>query len=60
MKTIKKHNHPDAKLPEDLPGPGSMTEYGWWDPDIEDAVRTIQSQYGLNRNDAIVRLFNTI
>lgn len=39
-------------------GPGSMMEYGWYDKDVEDAVTKAIVELGLNREAAIVHIFN--
>ena len=45
--------------PADRPlGPGDMTEYGWFDPEIEREIETLVHQQNLNREDAIIRVFN--
>jgi len=40
------------------PRPGDMTEYGWFDPEIEREIETLVHQQNLNREDAIIRVFN--
>lgn len=41
------------------PVPGDMTEYGWYDQDIENEItQRCQQTPGLTREDAMVRVFN--
>lgn len=40
------------------PEPGEMTEYGWWDGEIEDDVEYYMSEFGVNREEAILRTFD--
>ena len=44
--------------PNRPPQPGDMTEYGWFDPEIEREIETLVHQQNLNREDAIIRVFN--
>ena len=39
-------------------GPGSMTEYGWYDQEIEDDIIAQMLERTISREDAIVRVFN--
>lgn len=38
-------------------GPGVVMEYGWWDGELETKIRNIMRDFGVSRNDAIVRIF---
>jgi hypothetical protein len=40
-------------------GPGHMMEYGWWDEEIEGDIETCITSYGINREQSILRVFNT-
>lgn len=37
---------------------GQMCEYGWWDVEIEKEIDFLTNKYGLNREEAIIRVFN--
>lgn len=39
-------------------GPGKMTEYGWYDKEIEDEIESVKKQLGMQRDDAIIQVFN--
>ncbi len=39
-------------------GPGRMTEYGWWDKEIEAEIETAKGKTGMQREDAIMYVFN--
>lgn len=41
-------------------GPGCMTEYGWYDAEIENGIKDIMIRSGMNRTDAIIHFFNNI
>ena len=38
--------------------PGCMTEYGWYDQEIEAEIDTVKSKHGMQRDDAIIHVFN--
>lgn len=38
--------------------PGDMTEYGWFDQEIENEINAIRATTGIAREDAIIRVFN--
>ena len=38
--------------------PGCMTEYGWFDTEIESEIKQIQGTTQMNREDAIIQVFN--
>lgn len=40
------------------PKSGEMTEYGWYDQELEDEIEKAISEYKLQREDAIVKVFN--
>ncbi len=40
------------------PLPGEMTEYGWYDQDIETEIQMLQAAHNLPREDAVIRVFN--
>lgn len=42
----------------DAPKPGTMCDYGWFDPEIEEAIAAYQQNTGINREDAMIRVFN--
>lgn len=49
----------DAQIADDATrGPGKMTEYGWFDSEIEEEINGVQTKTGMNREDAIVHVFN--
>jgi hypothetical protein len=39
-------------------GPGKLTEYGWFDQEIEDEITSIKEKTGMQREDAIIHVFN--
>jgi hypothetical protein len=39
-------------------GPGKMTEYGWFDKEIEDEIEGVKKKTGQQREDAIIYVFN--
>jgi len=39
-------------------GPGKMTEYGWYDGEIEDEIEGAKKRMGMSREDAIIHVFN--
>lgn len=39
-------------------GPGKMTEYGWFDKEIEGEIETAKGKTGMQREDAIIYVFN--
>jgi len=43
---------------EEIISPGHMMDYGWWDKEIEDDIATCIDQFGINREQAILRVFN--
>ena len=47
-----------GKKKQETTGPGTMMEYGWWDEEIEADVDLYMNQYGVNRENAIIRVFN--
>jgi hypothetical protein len=48
----------DAQIADDATrGPGKMTEYGWFDTEIEEEITQAQTK-GMSRVDAIVHVFN--
>jgi hypothetical protein len=40
------------------PVPGDMTEYGWYDPEIEDDIERVMDEAMCNREEALLRVFN--
>ena len=43
---------------DETPKPGTMCDYGWFDPEIEEAIAAYQQNTGINREDAMIRVFN--
>jgi|ERR1035437_858996 hypothetical protein len=39
-------------------GPGKMTEYGWYDLEIENEIEGVKKKTGQQRDDAIIYVFN--
>jgi glutamine amidotransferase len=39
-------------------GPGKMTEYGWYDGEIEEEIESVKTRKGFSREDAIIDVFN--
>ena len=39
-------------------GPGAMTEYGWYDKEIEEMIDGVKKKMGMQRDDAIIHVFN--
>ncbi len=39
-------------------GSGHMMEYGWWDEEIEEDIATCIDSFNINREQAILRVFN--
>jgi len=39
-------------------GPGKMTEYGWYDLEIENEIEGVKKRNGMDREDAIIFVFN--
>jgi hypothetical protein len=39
-------------------GPGKMTEYGWYDKEIESEIESVKDKTGQQREDAIIYVFN--
>jgi glutamine amidotransferase len=37
---------------------GHMCEYGWFEKEIEDSIKTYQTNLGLSREEALIRIFN--
>lgn len=49
----------DTQIADDKTrGPGKMTEYGWYDLEIETEIEGVKTKTGMNREDAIVHVFN--
>lgn len=49
----------DTEIADDKTrGPGKMTEYGWFDSEIEDEILAVEKKTGMSREDAIVQVFN--
>jgi type II secretory pathway pseudopilin PulG len=44
--------------PNRPPQPGDMTEYGWFDQDIETEIQMYQATHHIAREDAIILVFN--
>lgn len=40
------------------PHTGEMTEYGWYDQEVENEIETVCHQQNVGRDDAIIRVFN--
>ena len=38
-------------------GPGCMTEYGWWEREIEDGIRETMDRLGVDRTEAMIIYF---
>jgi len=49
----------DTQIADDKTrGPGKMTEYGWYDNEIEEEISDVQTRTGMSREDAIIDVFN--
>ena len=42
---------------DNSPKSGEMQEYGWFDPEVEQDIATIQHSLGLSREEAMIRVF---
>jgi hypothetical protein len=49
---------PTPPLAAPTTGPGTMTEYGWYDQEIEREIQSYMARLGIPREDAIIRVFN--
>src|SRR5574343_475869 len=41
-------------------GPGTMQEYGWYDDDIELEIKSKQVALGIDRDEAIIKVFEAM
>ncbi len=48
---------PSRTAEDDGPKPGEMAEYGWFDPEVEEEIKTLQTSMGLSREEAMIRVF---
>lgn len=49
-----------GRIPPTPIGPGTMTEYGWYDAEIESGVETIMRLRNATREDALIEYFRNV